>query len=58
MKYCVSSRQDNITLKQADEIMIEYRDKETLPDLSEKAPNALLILQIPKSADMDWRKYK
>ena len=58
MKYCISSRQDNILLKQADEVMIEYRDRETLPDLAEKAPQALLILQIPKAADMNWIKYK
>ena len=49
MKYCISSRQDNILLKQADEVMIEYRDRETLPDLAEKAPQALLILQIERS---------
>ncbi len=38
--------------------MIEYHDKDRLLYLSEKNPNAVLILQIPKTADMDWLKYK
>lgn len=38
MKYCVSARQNAVILASADEIMVEYRDREILMDLAVKYP--------------------
>lgn len=44
MKYCLSSRQTPAYLKKADEIKIEYRDRNIVPDLAKKYPDKKLIL--------------
>ena len=59
MKYCVSARQNAAILASADEIMVEYRDREILMDLAVKYPHATLILQVPKTAvEIEWTKFK
>ena len=59
MKYCVSARQNATILASADEIMVEYRDREILMDLAVKYPHATLILQVPKTAvEIEWTKFK
>lgn len=36
MKYCVSARQSDTVLKQADEIMFDYRDREGIEEIAIK----------------------
>lgn len=44
MKYSVSSRISSRYLRQADEIKVQYRDKETIPDLYQKYPGKTILL--------------
>ena len=56
MKYCLSARQPYSILKKADEIKIELRDYQAIPEYIEKYADKTLILEftndIPK--DFDW----
>lgn len=55
MKYCVSGRQPINILRQADEIKMEYRDRQKLLDYIEDLPEKTYILEIPKGTmDIDW----
>ena len=47
MKYALSSRQTPDYLKLADEIRVEYRDREIIYDFIEKYPDKTYILEIP-----------
>ena len=40
MKFSLSNRQQSAYLKKADEILIQYRDRNALPDYEEKYPEA------------------
>ena len=46
MKFCLSGRQSITLLKKADEIKIEQRDYQALPEYMEKYPNKTLILEL------------
>lgn len=57
MNYCVSGRQPNSILAQADEIKIRYEDRDKLFDFIKDFPEKVFILEIPQtiSADeIDW----
>ena len=59
MKYSLSSRQTAEYLKKADEIKVEYRDRDIIPDLAEKYPNARINLLPPeKDQAIDWKEIK
>lgn len=47
MKYCLSVRQSQKYLKQADEIYIEERDYGILPDILVKYPDKVIIQEMP-----------
>lgn len=48
MKYCISGRQKKSVLRQADEIKMQYKDKDRLIDYIEEFPDKTFILSIPK----------
>ena len=59
MKYCLSSRNEKKYLELADEIRVQYRDRNIIPDLLEKYPNADIILDIfDIETEKDWEKIK
>lgn len=49
MKFCLRSRCQSTYLSKADEIKVEWRDRESIPDLAEKYPSAAIILQFTPS---------
>ena len=56
MKYCLSGRQPDKILKNADEIKIEVRDHRAIPDYIEKFPDKTLILELENDLPehFDW----
>lgn len=60
MKYCVSSRQKYEYLKKADSIKVAFRDRNIIPDLIEKYPNAEIVLTILKEKDekFSWEEIR
>lgn len=59
MKVCLSSRQTDEYLKKADEIKVEYRDKNSIPDLIFSYPEATIILLKDDSDELlNWEEIK
>ena len=59
MKYSLTERLDFKYLSQAEEIIVEYRNRRGIPDLAQKYPNATIILQfIPSQIekDINWNE--
>lgn len=57
MKYCVSGRQPRDILKKADEIRLNYKDKEGMYNFIEDFPNKKYIITIPKDDSViDWQE--
>lgn len=56
MKYMMSIRQPLVTLHQADEIRVDYKDRERLYDLMAEEPpiEGNLYIYIPKDQVIDW----
>lgn len=55
MKYCVSGRQQRITLSKADEIKMLYKDRERLIDYISDFSDKIFVVQIPKEEqEIDW----
>lgn len=55
MKYCISGRQPNSTLREADEIRLNYIDKAKIIDIAMDMPDKTIILMIPKDEPtIDW----
>lgn len=54
MKFCLSNRQRREYLSKAQEIKMEYRDYNSIPDLFEHYPGIPVIVQIPYQDDIDW----
>lgn len=48
MKFCISSRQEKEYLLKADQIKVEYRDRDIIYDYIELYPNKTIILHLPK----------
>lgn len=46
MRYCLNANQSAEYLSKADEIKILFKDREIIPDLAERYPNADLLLVI------------
>ena len=44
MKFCLGARQTEEYLKKADEIKVDFRDRNIIPDLAEKYPDKTIIL--------------
>ncbi len=44
MKFCLSSRQSEAYLQKADEIRVDFRDRNIIPELAEKYPDKTIIL--------------
>lgn len=55
MKFCLSSRQENEYLVKADELKVQFRDRESLPDLFEKFPDKDIILMCYYGEEIDWK---
>ena len=61
MKYCISGRQPKSILSQADEIKMQYRDRDRLIDYTQEFTDKTFILEVPKeisSDEMNWELYK
>lgn len=56
MKYCLNSRQELQYLQKADEIKVEYRDKDSIPSLIEKYPGKRIILMCYFNEILDWKE--
>lgn len=55
MKYCVSGRQGRAVLAKADEIEMEYKDRERLLDYTTQFNDKAFIVKIPKEEEnIDW----
>ena len=54
MKYCLRSRQEAVYLNKADEIKVDFRDRRSIPDLTEKYPEKKIILMCYKDEIIDW----
>ncbi len=57
MKYCVSSRLPNSTLKKVDEIKVGQKDIDSLSDLLIRFPDKTFIVEV-NNGDIDWKKLK
>lgn len=44
MKFCLRSRQSDMYLQKADEIKVDFRDRNSIPDLADKYPDKTIIL--------------
>ena len=56
MRYCVSGRQPLSTLRQADEIKMQYEDIERIIDYIKEFPDKTIIYEIPKNViDVNWK---
>jgi hypothetical protein len=53
MRYCVSGRQPYSVLKKADEIKVQFIDKDIIMDFVEKIPDKTIILDVPGDEE-DW----
>ena len=54
MKYCLNCRQDKEYLSKADEIFVDYRDRDFINTLVEDYKNVPIILDIPFDIEPDW----
>ena len=44
MKFCLNARQTNSYLEKADEIKVDFKDRNSIPELTEKYPGKIIIL--------------
>lgn len=59
MKYCISGRQPKSVLKQADQIKMNYVDRDKLIDYIEELPDKEFILCVPKEVtELNWELIK
>ena len=56
MRYCVSGRQPYSVLKRADEIKVNYNDKDRIIDFVEKLSDKVIILDVPGD-EVDWNNW-
>lgn len=54
MKFCLSNRQDKEYLMKADQIKVQFRDRKSIPDLIMDYPGKEIILENPKSYELEW----
>lgn len=48
MKFCISSRQEKAYLEKADEIRVDYRDRNIIYDYVDLYPDKTIIIRVPK----------
>ena len=60
MKYCLNSRQNKEYLDKADEIKVEYRDRDFIFELCEKYPEKTIILihSVYDTDPLEWKTIK
>lgn len=58
LKYCMSGRQPLSILKKADEIRIDYKDKNRILDFIEAIPDKTVILDLYDIQTIDWQTIK
>lgn len=58
MKYSISSRQEKKYIEAADEIIVNYRDRDIIFDYVEKYPEKTVILKIPRETEVDYDMIK
>lgn len=51
MKYCLSARQAQSVLSKADEIKVDWRDKDVLLDFIKNYPDKNIVLNVPKEVE-------
>lgn len=56
MKYCLNSRQEHSYLQKADEIKVEFRDKNSILDLIEKYPDKTIIVMCYNDYTINWNE--
>lgn len=56
MKYCLSNRQETSYLNKADEIKVDFRDKNSIVDLIEKYPDKTIIVMCYDDAIINWNE--
>lgn len=56
LRYCLNARQTREYLKKADDIFVEWRDKDYIYELVKDYPQARIILSIGE--DVDWKSIK
>jgi hypothetical protein len=54
MKFCLSSRQEPSYLQKADEIKVEWRDRNIIYDFSQTYPDKTFVLRWPREESMNW----
>lgn len=61
LRYCVSARQPKSVLKQADEIYVQYKDRDIIMDFVEEYPDKTIILDFPVGSEnfelANWGMY-
>lgn len=57
MRYCVSGRQPYSIMKKADEIKVNYNDRDRIMDFVEKLPDKTIILDVPGD-ESDWNTWQ
>lgn len=58
MWYCVSNKQPYSVLKKADEIKVEYNDRNQIMDFIEKVSDKSIVLDFPGYAQPEWNTWK
>jgi hypothetical protein len=54
MKFCLSSRQEPSYLQKADEIKVEWRDRNIIYDFSQTYPDKTFVLRWPREESINW----
>lgn len=54
MKYCLQGRQPLALLKRADEIKVQYKDREQILDFIQQIPDKTFLLEVPVEGEIDW----
>lgn len=55
MRYCISARQPISVVKKADEVNLDWKDREYLPQLIVDAPNIKINLEVPNGANVPYK---
>ena len=55
MQFCVNGRQPYSILKKADEVYVQYNDKDRIIDFVEHIPDKTIILDFPGGEEKEWK---
>ena len=60
MRYCVQGRQPYSVINKADEVYVQYNDRDKILDMVEKCPNKTVILDVPiwNSTTPEWKTWQ